>query len=199
MSENSSQNDRNIEQYAQYMPDYSYVDPYQYRVGFGRRFLALIIDNMVLTLLLMLYMILSGTIHDFSAIAASGTMDLMELIEMSNQFKLPVILISLLYFSSEIFLALSLGKLTLGVRIASENATKANYQTLIIRFIIKHILNISSLLILVSGFWFLGIIGTLLGLVVYVGFLFVLGQKRQGFHDMLAKSAVFFKEDIKQN
>jgi uncharacterized RDD family membrane protein YckC len=199
MSDSSTPNQSNYEQYAQYMPDYAYVNPYYNRVGFGKRFLAYFIDNFIIALLVMLYMILSGTISEIMAISTSNTVELLELFKYSDRFELPGTIIGLVYFSTEFFFAFSLGKLTLGIRIGSENAEQPQVSTLAIRYIVKNISSVVSLAASIFGFFLFGILGSLLGFIVFIGCFFVLGQKRQAFHDMLSKSAVYFKEDIKQN
>ena len=39
-------------------------------------------------------------------------------------------------------------------------------------------------------------VGSLLWVVIVVGFFFVLAEKRQAFHDMIAKTAVFKRDDV---
>ena len=40
-------------------------------------------------------------------------------------------------------------------------------------------------------------VGQVWGLVIFIGCFFVLGAKRQAIHDLIAKTAVFKKSDIK--
>ncbi len=199
MSDSTTPNQSNYEQYAQYMPDYAYVNPYYNRVGFGKRFLAYFIDNFIIALLVMLYMILSGTLAEIVSLASSNTVEILDLFEHAKQIELPGTIIGLIYFSTELFFAFSIGKLTLGIRIGSENAENAQFSSLAVRYIVKNISNIVSIATAITGFFLFGILGSLLGFLVIIGCFFVLGQKRQAFQDMLAKTAVFMKDDIKQN
>ncbi|MBE2189561.1 MAG: RDD family protein [Desulfobulbaceae bacterium] len=199
MTDSSTPNQSNYEQYAQYMPDYAYVNPYYNRVGFGKRFLAYFIDNFIIALLVMLYMILSGTLTEIMSMATSNTVEILDLFEHAAKIELPGTIIGLIYFSTELFFAFSFGKLTLGIRIGSENAENAQFSSLAIRYIVKNISNVVSIAAAITGFFLFGILGSLLGFIVIIGCFFVLGQKRQAFQDMLAKTAVYLQEDIKQN
>jgi uncharacterized RDD family membrane protein YckC len=54
-----------------------------------------------------------------------------------------------------------------------------------------------AILALFSGIHVLATLGSLAGLIIFVGCFFTLGVKKQAFHDMIAKTAVYKKTAIK--
>lgn len=97
----------------------------------------------------------------------------------------------------EAFTGATPGKMILGIKIANADATSASTGSLLTRAALK---NIGVLLAIVAGLTGVAIIatlGSLGGLAIFIGCFFVLGDKRQGFHDMIGKTAVFNKKDIK--
>jgi uncharacterized RDD family membrane protein YckC len=101
-----------------------------------------------------------------------------------------------MYYSLEVVLAATPGKLILGIQIANQDRTNATMLTLFIRFLLKHSSSIFTLLAFVVAVKVLDLVGSLLWLAFTVGCFFVLAAKKQGFHDMLAKTAVFRKKEV---
>jgi uncharacterized RDD family membrane protein YckC len=180
--------------YSQMMPDYSYNDPYAFRVGFGRRLGAFLIDYLIFSLLMTIILFSTGKMDDLMAIGSSGSIDIEELMGASQSIAPLVLTLSLIYYSLEAFIGATLGKLTLGIKIASDNQTPAPIQKLLIRYIVKNVNTVLTTIGLAISF--MGTIGSLLGFVVFIGYFFIFGQKKQGFHDMLAGTAVYYNEDI---
>lgn len=180
--------------YSQMMPDYSYNDPYAFRVGFGRRLGAFLIDYLIFSLIFTIVLFITGKIDDLMSIGTSGTFDLEEIMNASQSIAPLTLTISLIYYSLEAFIGATLGKLTLGIKIASDNQTPAPIQKLLIRYIVKNVNTVLATIGLAISF--MGTIGSLLGFVVFIGFFFIFGQKKQGFHDMIAGTAVYYNEEI---
>ncbi len=107
-----------------------------------------------------------------------------------------ILLVMLLVILLEAFTGLTLGKMLLGLQDGSENGTRASRNALITRALIKYVFFGVLLLAGVTGMDSLNEIGFMLGSVVYLGFLFILGEKKQGFHDFIAKTAVYHKRDL---
>lgn len=97
----------------------------------------------------------------------------------------------------EAFTGQSIGKMILGIINRNENSSVANTGTLILRAGIKHISTTMFVLFLITGESFLIGIGQFAGFIVFIGFFFILGEKKQGFHDMISKTAVYDKRDTK--
>jgi len=171
------------------------------RVGFGIRLGAYLIDYVIAGILASILSILfaglfaslgagvgSASGAEYGA-AAGGVMGFFAGIMIGITVAVP------LYFLMEAFLGYTLGKLILGIKIAKEDGTQGDIKDYFLRYVIKNSGTILSLLGLLT-LSFLGTLGWIAGLAIFVGCFFVLGDKKQAFHDMLSKTAVFKKEDI---
>jgi uncharacterized RDD family membrane protein YckC len=105
-------------------------------------------------------------------------------------------LIILFIMLLEAFTGQTIGKMMLGIKNGDEDGAQAGSGKLITRAAVKYISTITALLAGLTGVLMIGTIGSFLGFAVFIGFFFILGEKKQGFHDMIAKTAVFNKSDI---
>lgn len=106
-------------------------------------------------------------------------------------------LIWTVYFLFEGLTGYTLGKLILGIRVASDDGTRAGVGKLLLRWLIKNsgfVLTLIGLFTLTPSLF---TVSRLASLIIFVGCFFTLGMKRQAFHDMLAKTAVYPKAAIK--
>lgn len=154
------------------------------RIGFGLRLLAAIIDLFILGIVTyILSMILGASMipspADLMNTAAAG------------QTHISHIIISLLYFSLEIFLAATPGKLLLKLKIKNASGKKASMNNLLIRWLTKHSAQIFSLLLVVTCIKFFSTLQTIAALVIFIGCFFVFGKNRQALHDIVGKTAVY--------
>ncbi|HET9707539.1 MAG TPA: RDD family protein, partial [Gemmatimonadales bacterium] len=106
-------------------------------------------------------------------------------------------LIVVVYFLFEGLTGYTLGKLILGIRIANDDGTAAGVGKLLYRYLLKNSGSFLALVALFTGVHALATLGNLAGLLIFVGCFFTLGMKRQAFHDMIAKTAVYPKGAIK--
>ncbi len=104
--------------------------------------------------------------------------------------------LAIIYFLLEGFTGYTLGKLLLGIRIASADGTQAPVSQLLMRYALKNINYLCIVLAAVVGLRVLATVGNLLGLAIFIGCFFVLGASRQALHDMIAKTAVYPKDKI---
>src|SRR5213078_1724412 len=137
------------------------------RQGFGIRLGALIIDIVILIVLSLIVNLIFGRGFTFSYGATRGGV----------AYNLVSNLISLAYWSTEIFRAASPGKMILGLKIGSETGAPATQEQLIMRFAIK---TSPTLLMLVASIipfigWIIGIVAILAGLAIFVGCFLALG------------------------
>ena len=105
-------------------------------------------------------------------------------------------LIILFIMLLEAFTGQTIGKMILGIKNGTEDGTAADTGKLITRAVVKYISTISALVAGLTGVLMIGTIGSFLGFAVFIGFFFILGEKKQGFHDMIAKTAVYNKSDL---
>lgn len=173
------------------------------RIGFGRRLGAYVLDMVFIIGLGYILANLSGdwleNFVDFSkfneqqlsALEASDTMWLWSVL-----IPVSTAIMGFIYSLMEGFLGYTIGKLILGIQIGNQDATKANTSKLMARFALKNIGNIFALIGMATLISTVGVIGQVLGIVVVIGCFFVLGEKKLAFHDMIAKTAVYYKTDL---
>jgi uncharacterized RDD family membrane protein YckC len=144
-------------------------------------------------------MFASGIISDYSYVFQK----MLSNPELLNEFIRAIMpysfVVTFLYYSLEIFTAGTLGKLVMGLQIADERRITAGYEKLAIRFFFKHLDTILSLVGFLSLISVIDTLSGVAGFIILVGFFFVLAEKRQAFHDMIAKTAVFRRVDVLEN
>ena len=107
-----------------------------------------------------------------------------------------MMLIFLVIMLLEAFTGQTIGKMMLGIKNGDEDGAPAGSGKLITRAAVKYIGTILAVVAGLTGIAMVGTVGQLLGFAVFIGFFFILGDKKQGFHDMIAKTAVFNKSDL---
>ena len=107
-----------------------------------------------------------------------------------------MMLIFLLIMILEAFTGQTVGKMMLGIKNGDEDGAQASTGKLITRAAVKYIATILALVAGITGVAMISTIGSILGFAVFIGFFFILGDKKQGFHDMIAKTAVYNKSDL---
>lgn len=181
------------------------------RVGFGPRLGALVLDGVIVCVLAVVG---GGTIGGMLGLTAgaalggamaNGAADSLAagmaavggLLGGVFAFAIAAALIGVVYFLIEGFTGFTLGKLMLGIRVANDDGTAAPVPKLLFRFALKNSSSILSVLGVLSGVYALFTLSRLASLAIFVGCFFTLGMKKQAFHDMIAKTAVYKKADIK--
>ena len=173
------------------------------RIGFGKRFGALLLDFVLCSVAAFF---LGSTIGAMLGLGAAGVMGaggdgaasdaaVAGAIGAAVGFIAAFAVIGTVYFAIEGFTGFTLGKLMLGIRIANE--TQAPLGTLLGRYAIKNINSLASLAALLLGIKILGTLGSVAGLVIFIGCFLALGAKRQALHDQIMHTAVFPKNLIR--
>lgn len=179
------------------------------RVGFGPRLVAFIIDSFIIatigSLLLAIFMestfqsLISGKLTeailkagiDFQNLESSDVYN--DIIRLSNF----VANFSLLYMFIEAFTGASPGKMILSLQVGTENGEKGDTWLYFTRFAIKNSSALLGLAGRTTGLVFFNSLGGFAGMVIILGCFLVLGIKKQAVHDILAKTAVFNKSELK--
>ncbi len=193
--------------------------PMPERVGFARRFLAAMLDNLLVSILALgMALSLGSTIlhlvkpegdstefsifsensddandndDDAANNARSSSAQLFGMPEETYTVLLIAnSIMTLLYSLLELFTGASVGKRLMGLRIATDTAERASRSLLLRRWWVKFG---GYLFVLIP---FLSTIGSIWGFMISCGFLLTLGASHQALHDMAVHSAVFFKADI---
>ena len=178
------------------------------RVGFGKRLLAFFIDLIISSILGFILSSFAGIMlleFFFETSQVNETMATVESIQsgMGNTIKEIFIAISgigaisFLIMIMEGITGQTPAKMLLGIINANQNGTRANTIVLSLRTFLKNISSIFSLIAVVLGISIIGTIGSFLGFIIFIGCFFVLGSNKESIHDMLAKTAVFNKSEIK--
>ncbi len=167
-----------------------------YRVGFGRRFGAFIIDFIFNAIIGTIIMLTTGVFSEIMTM--DNPLNNIEAITLIMQdSSLIAVVIGLVYYSTEVLLGASIGKMLLGIKIASSDRSEASTSQLLSRYLLKHSNSIFSVLgILLSIHFFQGL-SSIVIVIIVIGFFFTLGSKRQAIHDMVTNTAVYYKDNIK--
>lgn len=173
------------------------------RVGFGRRLGAYLLDMLVIMILGSFVGMLIGeelTTIFFSDQVVENHAAQFESLGLGNFIDGLLNIISgisitgLILVVMEGVLGQSIGKMLLKIVNTNVDGTKASRTKLWLRSLLKYGASIFSLVGGLVGITFLGSIGSLWSLVIFVGFFFALGDKKQTIHDMISKTVVSYKE-----
>lgn len=195
------------------MQQFDTIDiPVEYRrVGFGRRFIAFLIDLLILIVLSLavgfaLYTLgvsismlndedvsLATWIYQISGMSKS---DVGDVLAIAGTVSFAGVVIGVLYSFVELFFGTSPGKLALGLVIAHSDGSRADIRLWGKRWLLKNLNNNLSILALIPTLSMLGIIGTIIGLLFFLGCLFALSDSRLALHDRIVQTAVFHKGDL---
>jgi len=179
------------------------------RIGFGPRLGALLIDCVLVGVLVA---VLGGVIGGMfgaaaggagSAISSGSGTDAQTAAAMGGMIGalagmiIAAAVLGLAYFLIEGFTGYTLGKLMLGMRIASADGTQAPVSKLLTRWAVKNNNFLLTVLATATGVKFLATLGSLGGLVIFIGCFLALGASKQALHDRICDTAVWPKNMVK--
>ncbi|MFA6402633.1 MAG: RDD family protein [Salinivirgaceae bacterium] len=172
------------------------------RIGFGRRLGAFLLD---IVFIAGLAFILSSLMNDFFQNFVDVSEEEYDQVskiygnftDMMLAMGVSASLVSFLYNLVEGFTGYTIGKLILGIQVGNQDGTVASQNQLMIRFGIKNISGIIGLIGIALSIKWIGTVGSVFGFVILIGCFFVLAEAKLAFHDMLAKTAVFRKNELK--
>lgn len=188
-------------------PGMEYMPPpnlYDLRIGFGRRFGAFMIDLVItVSFGVLLYMIagtaLSSMFHatvEASLSAEAANENMVGFMETFVVFGIGMTLISFVYSFVELLTGASPGKHVLGIIAAHADRKQGNISLYATRWAVKNSSTLISVLALVTSINALSTISSIVGFIIFIGFFFMFGEKRQALHDIIAKTAIYQKEDV---
>jgi len=104
-------------------------------------------------------------------------------------------LVRLAYYSLEIIVGQSVGKMIMNIRIAGVDGEKASTGSLFVRYLWKHGPEILSLFVYfgIAAFGFLSVLWTI---VVFIGLFWAMGKDGMALHDRVAKTAIYPKDAV---
>ncbi len=183
---------------------------HQQRIGFGTRFLAYLLDTLIITVLEfpLFYLLVFIGASAGGAIGAGAGMQgeagaavaggIFGAVIGSVGFALVGMLgFIALYFSMEIFKGYTPGKYLLGIQIFDENQQKPTRKAATWRFALKSsyfiLLTLSFLMLFIAPvlYFVLGMAAFVIGTITLLGYFAALGSRRQALHDRWSKTAVY--------
>lgn len=182
------------------MPDYSqHYSLWDYRVGFGRRFGAALLDYLFAGIITAVLYYATGLLDNIVNLGMSALTEPEIMMKFAHDAVPVSLLVSAIYFSTEILLAGTPGKHLLGIIIADSDMNYASYSKLSIRFILKHIDLVFLAVYLLTWNQIFNTISSVMGWVVIIAFFFVFRASKEALYDTIAKTAVFFKQEVDSN
>lgn len=182
------------------------------RIGFGPRLGAFAID---IVFVWILSLIISAIFPSFfvgvaqsqieeeilsnQTVAGLYTGEMLKMLISAFRIALIVNIARLLYFSTEIFLGTSVGKMILGLKIANADGGDASKGALLGRYLLKHISKVCAVLSMLCIPALFNIFGSLFGFVIFIGCFFAAGDRHQALHDMLCHTVVVRKNESEIN
>ena len=176
------------------------------RIGFGPRLGAYVIDIVFVWILSTVISRVASTwmlvqaqtrVNELMAsnpvIAGMYTGEMLDMLVSVTRISLIIVFARLLYFSTEIFLGASVGKLLLGLKIANVDGGNATVGELVVRYLLKHISKVCTILALLCIPVVFNFMGSLFGFVIFIGCFFAAGDKHQALHDMMCRTIVVKK------
>ncbi len=173
------------------------------RIGFGSRLSALIIDGIISSIggivlgvffgKMLVNIFSSGRGLNSEVAQAAGVIGTI----LGVVYGLAIF--GLLYGLIEAITGASPGKRLIKVIIRNVDGAKASIVALFLRFAIK---NVASILSLIGGFLglsFLSAVSGFAGIVVFIGCFFALSSRKQALHDMIVKTAVYRIEEATED
>lgn len=179
------------------------------RVGFGKRFGALLLDGIISMIVpLGAYFLLGTALDGFidSSLEATGALEdlsqpgVPDFAVSMSRFGVAMGVLGggfgLLYGLIEVFTGSTPGKMILGMVAANADGTRGNVALWAKRWLIKSAGTILSFIAAITFIQPLSWVGSLLSFGFLVGCFFALGNSKQALHDLIAGTAVFHKEDV---
>ncbi len=197
---------------VQYNPYGSVQMPPEYlRVGFGMRFLAWIVDwilILILAGLVTLFLVTSDitvpTAHPESTADITSMYRWMGISPEeaakyaygAASFSYALVLISFGYSLIGAMFGASPGKMIFGLTVAHSDGRRGSISLWIRRWAVRDANVYLQLAALLPTLSFLDNIGAFIGIVIFIGCFMAAGQERLALHDRIAQTAVFRRSDI---
>ena len=142
------------------------------RVGIGHRFLAGLVDGVIVFVLTFVPTLILSKVSPMLAGIVGGVL-------------------GLAYFSLEVLKAQSVGKMVFKVKITKQDGSPATRDQLVRRYAFKQVPQVLMIIAAIPFLHFVGIIAGLTAIAVLASSLFMLKPEKLAYHDQLFGTAVF--------
>lgn len=195
--EDFNQYQQNQEKFRQMMPNYNpQYNIYDYRVGFGRRVVAALMDIILIIIISGILGVIFKFLPELENFSLQDLADPIYMEELQRGFLPFTLLITFIYYSMEIFFQASPGKMAMGIMIADEAMKYASTSQLISRFALKHIDSVIQVVYVFTWLEFINTIAGFVSFVIFGAFLFCLSASKQSIYDRITKTAIYFRKEI---
>jgi len=170
-----------------------------FRVGFYLRVAASIIDFMFKVFILTIVIYATGMYKQFIGLTFADMMD-PEFVNHYIRIFVPLsFVIYIIYNSMDVFFAGTPGKHILGIIIADEKMKYASYSKLLYRFLLKNLDLVFQFIYILTWLQVFSTISSIFSFIILFAFLFTLGENKQALYDNIAKTAVYYKRELKES
>ncbi|HPD34176.1 MAG TPA: RDD family protein [Candidatus Kapabacteria bacterium] len=169
-----------------------------FRVGFYLRAAASIIDFMFKVFILTIVIYATGMYKQFIGLTFADMMDPEFINHYIRTFVPLSFVIYIIYNSMDVFFAGTPGKHILGIIIADEKMKYASYSKLLYRFLMKNLDLVFQLIYILTWLQVFSTISSIVSFIILFAFLFTLGENKQALYDSIAKTAVYYKRELKE-
>lgn len=187
------------EKFRQMLPNYNpQYNIFDYRVGFGRRVAAALVDMVLVIIVSSLIGVVFGFLPEIESFSLENLMDPIYMEDLQRGFLPFSLLITFIYYSMEIFFAATPGKMLLGLVIADESMKYATTGQLTARFVLKHLASIVQIFYVFTWLSFINSIAGFLSFLILGAFLFCLASSKQSIYDRISRTAIYYKKEVQQ-
>lgn len=195
--EDFNQYQQNQDKFRQMMPDYNpQYNIFDYRVGFGRRVAAAIIDIFIVIIISGVFGVVFKFLPDVDTLNLHNLMDPAFMDELEKGYLPFTLLITFIYYSMEIYFHATPGKIAMGIVIADEAMKYASNGQLITRFVLKHLDSIIQVIYVFTWMKFINTIAGFMSFLIVGAFLFCLAASKQAIYDRISKTAIYFRKEV---
>ncbi len=192
-----NQYQQNQDKFRQMLPNYNpEYNIYDYRVGFGRRLAAALLDMLFVVIISGVLGVMFNFLPQFENITLQNLMDESFVKELTKGYLPFTLLITFIYYSMEIFFQATPGKMAMGIMIADEAMKFASNGQLITRFILKHLDSIIQIVYVFTWIEFINGLASWVSFIIIGAFLFCLARSKQAIYDRIARTAIYFRKEI---
>ncbi len=195
--EDFNQYQQNQDKFRQMMPDYNpQYNIFDYRVGFGRRVAAAIIDIFIVIIVSGVFGVVFKFLPDVDTLNLQNLMDPAFMDELEKGYLPFTLLITFIYYSMEIFFQATPGKMAMGIVIADEAMKYASNGQLITRFVLKHLDSTIQVIYVFTWMKFINSIAGFFSFIILGAFLFCFAASKQAIYDRVSKTAIYFRKEV---
>lgn len=181
-------------------------NPLEMRVGFGKRFGAYLMDFLIVSIIgglvtafmsdTLLQFADASSLEQMSKLQESGAGGIASFSMFMMSFGVAATVLGFLYSFVEMLTGASPAKHILGITVANQDGKRGDLKLFATRWAIKSGAALFGIIAFVPALIFFKYVGMVWNVAIFLGCFVVLSEKKMALHDIIAKTAVFHKEDL---